>query len=166
MLERLPIKIDATSNGECRPVPLAPEFRAAGPFAADRIADTARRTGSSRRAFLTGLCGAATTLLAYQEVFAATARIGGALVLPKESAYEPVAAAETLTGKDFIFDVQTHMVDVNGAWRRRREGKGWGGGRSLASRKEAAANRIPSPASRLTASSRRSSSTVTRRLQC
>src|SRR5260221_10913152 len=127
MLERLPIQIDASSNGEFRPVPVAPEFRAARRFAADRIADNARRTGSSRRAFLTGLCGAATTLLAYQEVFAAPARIGGAFVLPKESAFEPAAAVETLTGKDFIFDVQTHMVDVNGAWRRRREGKGWEG---------------------------------------
>jgi predicted TIM-barrel fold metal-dependent hydrolase len=125
MSERLPIKIDATSNGEFRPVPLGPELRAARRFAADCIADNARRTGASRRAFLTGLCGAATTLLSYQEVFAATARVGGAFVLPKESAFEPEAAAETLTGKDFIFDVQTHMVDVNGAWRRRREGKGW-----------------------------------------
>jgi predicted TIM-barrel fold metal-dependent hydrolase len=71
------------------------------------------------------LCGAATTLITYQEVFAATDRVGGGFVLPKESAFEPEAAAETLTGKDFIFDVQTHMVDVNGAWRRGRSGKGW-----------------------------------------
>jgi len=127
MSDRLPIKIDATSNGEFRPVPLGPELRAARPFAANCIADNARRTGASRRAFLTGLCGAATTLLAYQEVFATTARVGGAFVLPKESAFEPEAAAETLTGEDFVFDVQTHMVDVNGAWRRRREGKGWEG---------------------------------------
>jgi predicted TIM-barrel fold metal-dependent hydrolase len=125
MSDRLPIKIDATSNGEFRPVPLGPELRSARHFAAQRIADNARRTSASRRAFLTGLCGAATTLLAYQEVFAATARVGGAFVLPRESAFEPEAAAETLAGKDFIFDVQTHMVDVNGAWRRRREGKGW-----------------------------------------
>ena len=89
MSERLPIKIDATSNGEFRPVPLGPELRAARRFAADRIADNALRTDTSRRAFLTGLCGAATTLLAYQEVFAATARIGGAFVLPKASAFEP-----------------------------------------------------------------------------
>src|SRR5260370_4358780 len=113
MFERLPIKIDATSNGEFRPVPLAPEFRAARRFAADRIADNARRTGSSRRAFLTGLCGAATTLLAYPEVFAATARIARALVLPTASAYEPVAAAETPTGQGLIFHVPTRSVDGN-----------------------------------------------------
>jgi len=125
MSERLPIKIDATSNGEFRPVPLGPELRAARRLASDRVSVHAHRTGASRRAFLRGLCGAATTLLAYQEVFAATGRTGGRFALPRESAFEPEAAAETLTGKDFIFDVQTHMVDVNGAWRRRRVGKVW-----------------------------------------
>jgi predicted TIM-barrel fold metal-dependent hydrolase len=125
MSDRLPIKIDSTSNGEFRPVPLGPELRFARRLAADRIADNARRTGASRRAFLAGLCGAASTLLAYQEVFAATARVGGAFVLPKEAAFEAAAATATLSGNDFIFDIQTHMVDVNGAWRHRREGKGW-----------------------------------------
>src|ERR1700732_3577366 len=115
MSERLPIKIDTTSNGEFRPVPLGRNLRAAGRFPADRIAENARRTGASRRAFLRGLCGAATTLLAYQEVFAAKARIGGSFLLPKESAFEPAAAATALSSNEFIFDVQTHMVDVNGA---------------------------------------------------
>src|SRR5215469_6944025 len=124
MSARLPIKIDATSNGEFRPVPLGPVLRAARRLATHRITANAHRTCASRRAFLRGLCGAATTLITYQEVFAATGRVGGGFVLPKESAFEPKAAAETLTGKDFIFDVQTHMVDVNGAWRRGR-GKGW-----------------------------------------
>src|SRR5258707_6224528 len=107
MSERLPIKIDATSNGEFRPVPLGPELRAARRFAVDRIADNARRTGASRRAFLTGLCGAATTLLTYQEVFAATAQIGGGLVLPEESGLQPAAAVAKLTRPDLIFDVPT-----------------------------------------------------------
>jgi predicted TIM-barrel fold metal-dependent hydrolase len=125
MSDRLPIKIDPTSNGEFRPVPLGPELRAARRLAAARIGENARRTGASRRAFLTGLCGAATTLIAFDEVFAATGRTGGAFLLPKEAAFEPAAAAQTLAGKEFIFDVQTHMVDVNGAWRRRPEGKPW-----------------------------------------
>jgi uncharacterized protein len=127
MSVRLPIKIDATSNGEFRPVPLPLELRAARRIAADRLIANAHRAGAPRRAFLRGLCGAATTLLAYQEVFAATGRVGGSFILPKESAFEPAAAAESLTGKDFIFDVQTHMVDVNGAWRHRRAGTRWEG---------------------------------------
>jgi hypothetical protein len=128
MSDRLPIKIDSTSNGEFRPVPLSRELRAARHVAIERTAENARRTATSRRGFLAGLCGAATTLLAYQEVFAATgADRGGGFVLPKEAAFEPAAAAEVLSGKEFIFDVQTHMVDVAGAWRRRPGARDWEG---------------------------------------
>lgn len=127
MSDRLPIKIDATSNGEFRPVPLAPELRAARRFGAQCAAENARRIASPRRAFLRGLCGAATTLLAYREVFAATGRLGGGFILPKEAAFEPAAAKEALGGEEFIFDVQTHMVDVHGVWRHRRAGKEWEG---------------------------------------
>ncbi|HEX2116377.1 MAG TPA: amidohydrolase family protein, partial [Alphaproteobacteria bacterium] len=125
MSDRLPIKIDSTSNGEFRPVPLSPALRAARRLAQERNDAHARRTGASRRDFLVGLCGAATTLLAYQEVFAATGAGGGGFVLPKEAAFEPAAAAQTLSGREFIFDVQTHMVDVNGAWRQRQGAQQW-----------------------------------------
>lgn len=125
MSDRLPIKIDSTSNGEFRPVPLDPELRAARRLASERIADNARRIGTSRRAFMTSICGAATALLAFDEVFAATGRSGGAFLLPKEAALEPAAAEATLAGREFVFDVQTHMVDVGGAWRRRPEGQQW-----------------------------------------
>ncbi len=125
MPDRLPIKIDATSNGEFRPVPLSAELRAARRLALERNAEYARRTGISRRAFLTGLCGAATTLLAYQEAFAAMGAGGSGFVLPKEAAFETAAAAQTLSGREFIFDVQTHMVDVKGAWRQRPGARQW-----------------------------------------
>jgi hypothetical protein len=125
MSERLPIKIDSTSNGEFRPVPLGPEHRAARRLAVERIAENARRVDVSRRSFLTGLCGAATTLMAYQEVFAASGTPGGGFVLHKEAAFEPAAAAQTLAGREFIFDVQTHMVDVKGAWRQRGGAQRW-----------------------------------------
>jgi hypothetical protein len=125
MSDRLPIKIDSTSNGEFRPVPLDPELRAARRLASERIAHNARRTGASRRAFMMSLCGAATALLAFDEVFAATGRSDGAFLLPKEAALEPAAAEATLAGREFVFDVQTHMVDVAGAWRRRPEGRQW-----------------------------------------
>jgi hypothetical protein len=125
MSDRLPIKIDTTSNGEFRPVPLSPPLRAGRRLAHEHIAKNARHTATSRRGFLTGLCGAATTLLAYQEVFAATGAGGGGFALPKEAAFEPAAAAQTLSGKEFIFDVQTHMVDVKGAWRERTSARQW-----------------------------------------
>jgi hypothetical protein len=89
-----------------------------------RIGEQAKRVGLGRRAFLQSLCGAATTLLTLNEAFAALGNTGGLFRVPKKSAFEPAAAAETLAGDEFIFDVQTHMVDPAGAWRS-SAGKYW-----------------------------------------
>jgi hypothetical protein len=120
----LPIKVDSTSNGEFRPVPLEEHVARANSKAELRIGDHAKRVGIGRRAFLQSLCGAATTLLTLKDAFAAAGNIGGLYNLPKESAFEPAAAAETLAGDEFIFDVQTHLVDPTGAWRN-SAGKYW-----------------------------------------
>ena len=120
----LPIKVDATSNGEFRPVPLTEHVARANSEAELRIGEYAKRVGIGRRAFLQSLCGAATTLLTLNEAFAALGNTGGLFRLPKESAFETAAAAEALAGDEFIFDVQTHMVDPAGAWRS-SAGKYW-----------------------------------------
>ena len=120
----LPVKVDATSNGEFRPVPLTEHVARANSEAELRIGEHAKRVGLGRRAFLQSLCGAATTLLTLNDAFAALGNIGGLFRSPKESAFETVAAAEALAGDEFIFDVQTHMVDPAGAWRR-SAGKYW-----------------------------------------
>jgi hypothetical protein len=49
---RLPIKLDATTNGEFAPIPLAPVHRHARALAFERATQHARRLGMSRRAFL------------------------------------------------------------------------------------------------------------------
>src|SRR5260370_749991 len=121
----LPIKIDATSNGEFHPVPVDAGIRAAKRLAAARRAEYARRTGVPRRRFLAGLCGAATTLLTLDAAFAARGNAGGRFVLPEEPAFEPAAAGETLSGREFIFDIQTHLVNPVGAWRQRRNARIW-----------------------------------------
>ena len=69
----LPIKVDATSNGEFRPVPLAEHVARANREAERRIGEHAKRVGIGRRAFLQSLCGAATTLLTLNKAFAALA---------------------------------------------------------------------------------------------
>ena len=120
----LPIKVDATSNGEFRPVPLTKDVARANSEAERRIGDHAKRVGIGRRAFLQSLCGAATTLLTLNEAFAALGNIGGFFRLPKESVFETGAAAQALEGDEFIFDVRTHMVDPAGAWRS-SAGKYW-----------------------------------------
>ena len=122
----LPIKLDSTSNGEYAPWPVGRTVTHAKQLAAERIATHAGRTGESRRAFLTGLCGAATTLLAFNDAFAWRGHRGGSFELPREAAFEPAAALAAVGGREFIFDIQTHMVEADGAWRRERpQGMSW-----------------------------------------
>ncbi len=113
----LPVKVDPTSNGEFRPVPLTETVARANALALERIGEHAGRVGVARRTFLQSLCGAATTLLTLGEAFAAQGNTGGVFRLPKEAAFETAAAEAAIAGDEFIFDVQTHMVDPTGAWR-------------------------------------------------
>jgi len=114
---RLPIKLDTTSNGEFLPVPLSPANRAANRLAHDAAARNAKRLAVSRREFLVSACGAASTLLAFNAANAAAGRIGGFFDLPPEAALDLQVAAATTAGKgEFVFDVQGHFVDPNGAW--------------------------------------------------
>jgi predicted TIM-barrel fold metal-dependent hydrolase len=122
----LPIKVDSTSNGEYAPVPVSGLVARAKAIAAERIGAHARRTGRTRREFLASLCGAATTLATLNEAFAWRDRRGGSFELPREAPFEPAAAQQALSGSEFIFDVQTHMVEPDGPWRRARPGAmGW-----------------------------------------
>ena len=115
---RLPIKLDATSNGEFEPVPLARHHHAANRAAREAAAEAARRTGQSRRSFLLSTCGAASSLLAMNQAFAAVGKTGGSYAIPPEARFEPAAADASVAGKEFIFDVQGHFVNPTGAWTR------------------------------------------------
>jgi len=96
---RLPIKLDATSNGEFEPVPLEAVALYARERALAAMAEGQRRLATSRRGYLTSLIGAAATLSAFNEAFAAAGQRGGHYALPKESPFElasawlPIAAA-------------------------------------------------------------------------
>ena len=114
---RLPVKLDTATNGEFAPAPLAPELRLAKRLAMARAGDNARRLGLSRRRFLESLCGAATTFLAMNQVFAARGDRGGRFDLPAEAARDPQLAEAGLAGEEFILDDQTHHVNPAGAWR-------------------------------------------------
>ena len=114
---RLPIKLDATSNGEFEPVPLSPANRAANRFAHQAASENAKRLGVSRRDFLVSACGAASALLAFNAANGATGKLGGFFELEPEAALEPQLAQARVGGKgEFIFDVQGHFVDPTGAW--------------------------------------------------
>jgi predicted TIM-barrel fold metal-dependent hydrolase len=115
---RLPIKLDTTSNGEFEPVPLSPANNAANRLAHEAATANAKRLAMSRRRFLVSACGAASTLLAFNAANAAAGKRGGFFDLPAEAALEPSLAQASLGGDkgEFIFDVQGHFVDPNGAW--------------------------------------------------
>src|SRR5262249_1474230 len=115
---RLPIKLDATTNGEFAPIPLEPAHHHARRLAFEAATRNARRLGLSRRAFLVSACGAATTLLGMKAAYAAGGRRGGFFELPDEAALDLEVARSTLDRREFIFDVQGHFVNPTGAWTR------------------------------------------------
>ncbi|MEZ5559943.1 MAG: amidohydrolase family protein [Pseudomonadales bacterium] len=114
--ERLPIKIDSTSNGEFVPIPLTATNRLGNRLAMDLATGNARRLGQNRRSFLVSSCGAAATLLAVNQANAAAGKLGGFFAVPDEAALDLQLAEATVQGEEFIFDVQGHYVDPTGDW--------------------------------------------------
>ncbi|MEE8306637.1 MAG: amidohydrolase, partial [Gammaproteobacteria bacterium] len=114
---RLPIKIDSASNGEFMPRPLERHNQISNALALQRADANRRRLGQSRRDFLISSCGAATTLLAMNEVRAAAGQAGSYFAIPAAAALEEAAAASVLEGSEFIFDVQGHHIGDFEKWR-------------------------------------------------
>jgi predicted TIM-barrel fold metal-dependent hydrolase len=117
--QRLPIKLDSTSNGEFAPIPLDATHRHANQLAREWVGELAKRLGRTRRAFLTSLSGAATTLLAFNAAHARAGRSGGFFEIANDATTEPQLAAAELGKREFIFDVQGHFVNPTGAWTKR-----------------------------------------------
>jgi len=115
----LPIKLDSTSNGEFAPVPLDAVALHARTLARSAVDDAARRVRQDRRRYLVSLLGAAAALSAFNRAFAAAGKRGGSYGIPPEAPFELAAAHTALAGDEFIFDVQLHHVNPQGAWRKR-----------------------------------------------
>jgi predicted TIM-barrel fold metal-dependent hydrolase len=113
---RLPIKLDATSNGEFVPIPLTGTNREANHLAHEAATQNAKRLGMGRRGFLLSACGAASTLLAFNAANARAGKTGGFFDLAENAALEPQLAQAALEKGEFIFDVQGHFVDPTSAW--------------------------------------------------
>ncbi len=113
---RLPIKLDTTSNGEFAPLQLDETNVRANRLAHECADANARRLGMRRREFLVSSCGAASTLLAFNRANADAGRTGGTFAVEAEAALDADLAAQRLEGREFIFDIQGHYVDPNGAW--------------------------------------------------
>jgi predicted TIM-barrel fold metal-dependent hydrolase len=114
---RLPVKVDTATNGEFSPRPLARHNLCANELAMERATEHARRQRVSRRRFLTSTCGAASTLLAFNEVHAAFGKTGGVYEIPAAAALDADAAEEALQKQEFVFDIQGHHVNPLERWR-------------------------------------------------
>src|SRR5688572_33295447 len=106
--QRLPIKLDTTTNGEFVPKPLDTSLRDANALASEWASAFARKLGRTRRSFLVSACGAASTLLAFNAAHARAGRTGGFFEVAREAALDSQLAAAELGKKEFIFDVQGH----------------------------------------------------------
>ena len=108
---RLPIKLDSTSNGEFVPVPLCATNRAANRLAHEAASSNSKKLSVTRRSFLVSACGAASTLLAFNQAHGTQ---GGLYQVSAESAFEEqLARMQTGPTKDeLIFDVQGHFIDT------------------------------------------------------
>jgi len=113
---RLPIKLDTTSNGEFAPVPLSEANHHANRLAHEYASGNAKKRSLSRRDFLISACGAASTLLAFNQANARAGKTGGWFDVDTEAALDSQLAAAHLEKNEFIFDVQGHFVDPTGAW--------------------------------------------------
>jgi predicted TIM-barrel fold metal-dependent hydrolase len=106
----LPIPSRIASNEEFIPPPQTPqqkEYEARVVAIADR---ESRRRGISRRDFLRTGCGMAAALTALNEVYGWVYEVSAAEVA------EPGAFDERWPKDGFIFDVQTHHVDLSQKW--------------------------------------------------
>ncbi len=112
----LPIKLDTTSNGEFVPIALSSANRHANFLAQQQATSNAKRRLLSRRDFLVSSCGAASTLLAFNQAYAAAGKVGGWFDLHPEAALDGQIAAAQLDKGEFIFDVQGHFVNPEGSW--------------------------------------------------
>jgi hypothetical protein len=106
------------SNGEYLPHPQTPVVREAIRRTLAHADAHAARLGMSRRRFLQSLCGAASTLVFLaaceeDEKRSQGREPGGTFTVSTTATTDPEVAHEELTAEDFIFDVQTHLLDFD-----------------------------------------------------
>jgi len=105
-----PIPNRISSNEEFIPPPQSARQRAVEARLGALADHNARRLSLSRREFLGTSCGMAAAMICFNEVFGKTYEVD-----PIE-ALEPAARVERWPKTEFIFDNQTHHIDVETGW--------------------------------------------------
>lgn len=105
-----PIPTRIASNEEFIPPPQSPQQKQFEARLAELSDSAARRHGLDRRSFLRTGCGMATAFVAFNQVFGDVYQVDAA------EADDPKAFEEKWPKEQFIFDIQTHHVDVSRKW--------------------------------------------------
>ncbi len=108
--ERSPIPLVIASNEEFVPPPQSAEQREVQMRLWALAETSAARCGLSRRDFLRTGCGMAAALVALNQVF------GPCYDVDADELVDQAKVRERWPKEQFIFDVQTHHVDVNKKW--------------------------------------------------
>jgi predicted TIM-barrel fold metal-dependent hydrolase len=106
----LPVPTQIASNEEFIPPPQSRQQKQVEARTLAIAAQEAPRLGLSRRQFLRTSCGMAAALVAMNEVFGPCFEVDAAEI------QDPAASQERWPKDQFIFDVQTHHVDVDRPW--------------------------------------------------
>jgi len=106
----LPIPTQVVSNEEFIPPPPSPQQQEVEARTLEMAARQAKRRGMTRRQFLRTGSGMAAALLAMNQVF------GNCFEVEAAELEDPQAFREKWPKDQFIFDVQTHHVDVESDW--------------------------------------------------
>lgn len=137
---RLPIPTQIVSNGEYLPQPQTPQQKQVDALVQELAEQRARKLGMKRRDFLRTAAGTATVLFAMNQVYGCAGDDGGGGMsatptstptqtptaspsptttpfdVCEEDTTDPERAREIFDAEFFIMDVQTHHVDLDGAW--------------------------------------------------
>jgi predicted TIM-barrel fold metal-dependent hydrolase len=105
-----PIPLRIASNEEFIPPPQLSEQRAVEERMRDLSERNAKALGQERRSFLRTGAGMATALFAMNEVFGEFFEVSAA------ETKDPTAFEEKWPKDQFIFDIQTHHVDISKKW--------------------------------------------------
>ena len=105
-----PIPTQLVSNEEFIPVPQTAQQKAFAERLTEISERNARRLGVSRRRFLRTGAGMASALLALNDIF------GDCYDVSAAEAADPKAFEEKWPKEQFIFDIQTHHVDISRKW--------------------------------------------------
>jgi hypothetical protein len=102
------------SNGEHEPYPTTELTRETQRRLRHLVDETAPRLGMSRRDFLRSSCGTAAALFLLAACHGESKRVkGGTYRVPAGATTEPAHAGEALGGDQFVFDVQTHLLELD-----------------------------------------------------